>query len=40
MNPLQRILIEKTGNNSSFERIVASDASGVTLTSVRQPCFG
>lgn len=35
MNPLQRTLIEKTGNDNGFEHVVASDASGVTLASAR-----
>lgn len=35
MNPLQRTLIEKTGNDNGFEYVVASDASGVTLASAR-----
>jgi predicted restriction endonuclease len=38
MNPLQRTLIEKTGNDNGFEHIVASDVSGVTLASARHPC--
>ena len=37
MNPLQRTLIEKTGNDNGFEHVVASDASGVTLASARHP---
>lgn len=35
MNPLQRALIEKTGNDNGFEHVVKSDASGVTLASAR-----
>lgn len=35
MNPLQRTLIEKTGNDNGFEHVVASDVSGVTLASAR-----
>lgn len=35
MNPLQRTLIEKTGNDNGFEHVVASDASCVTLASAR-----
>jgi putative restriction endonuclease len=35
MTPLQRILIEKTGNDNGFEHVVASDMSGVTLASAR-----
>jgi putative restriction endonuclease len=35
MNPLQRTLIEKAGNDNGFEHVVASDASGVTLASAR-----
>ena len=35
MNPLQRTLIEKTGNDNGFEHVVTSDASGVTLASAR-----
>lgn len=35
MNPLQRSLIEKTGNDNGFEHVVASDVSGVTLASAR-----
>lgn len=35
MNPLQRALIEKLGNDNGFEHVVASDASGVTLASAR-----
>ena len=35
MNPLQRTLIEKTGNDNGFEHVVAMDASGVTLASAR-----
>ena len=35
MNPLQRALIEKIGNDNGFEHVVASDVSGVTLASAR-----
>ncbi|MGB4343541.1 MAG: HNH endonuclease [Moraxellaceae bacterium] len=35
MNPLQRTLIEKTGNDNGFEHVLASEASGVTLASAR-----
>lgn len=35
MNPLQRSLIEKTGNDNGFEHVVASDVSGVILASAR-----
>jgi hypothetical protein len=35
MNPLQRSIIEKTGNDNGFEHVVASDLSGVTLASAR-----
>ena len=35
MNPLQRTIIEKTGNDNGFEHVVASDLSGVTLASAR-----
>lgn len=35
MNPLQRALIEKMGNDNGFEHVVASDASCVTLASAR-----
>lgn len=35
MNPLQRTLIEKAGNDNGFEHVVASDASCVTLASAR-----
>lgn len=35
MNPLQRTLIEKTGNDNGFEHVVMSDASCVTLASAR-----
>jgi putative restriction endonuclease len=35
MNPLQRTIIEKTGNDNGFEHVVASDVSGVTLASAR-----
>lgn len=35
MNPLQRTLIEKVGNDNGFEHVLASDVSGVTLASAR-----
>lgn len=35
MNPLQRTLIEKTGNENGFEHVVASDVNVVTLASAR-----
>ena len=35
MNPLQRTLIEKAGNDNGFEHVVASEASCVTLASAR-----
>jgi putative restriction endonuclease len=35
MNPLQRTIIEKTGNDNGFEHVVTSDVSGVTLASAR-----
>jgi len=35
MNPLQRTLIEKTGNDNGFEHVLASDANGVALASAR-----
>ena len=35
MNPLQRALIEKTGNDNGFEHVVTSDVRGVTLASAR-----
>jgi hypothetical protein len=37
MNPLQRTLIEKTGNDNGFEHVLASDRNGVTLASARHP---
>jgi putative restriction endonuclease len=37
MNPLQRTLIEKTGNDNGFEHVLASEANGVTLASARHP---
>lgn len=37
MNPLQRALIEKTGNDNGFEHVVDSDESAVTLASARHP---
>jgi len=35
MNPLQRALIEKTGNDNGFEHVVASEVNCVTLASAR-----
>jgi putative restriction endonuclease len=35
VNPLQRTLIEKIGNDNGFEHVLASEASGVTLASAR-----
>lgn len=35
MNPLQRTLVEKVGNDNGFEHVVTSDAMGVTLASAR-----
>lgn len=35
MNPLQRALIEKTGNDNGFEHVVNSDEALVTLASAR-----
>lgn len=35
MNPLQRTLIEKTGNDNGFEHVLASLEHGVTLASAR-----
>jgi len=35
MNPLQRAIIEKTGNDNGFEHVVTSDVRGVTLASAR-----
>lgn len=37
MNPLQRTLIEKVGNDNGFEHVVASDSVGVTLASAQHP---
>lgn len=37
MNPLQRSIIEKTGNDNGFEYVLVSDASKVTLASARHP---
>lgn len=37
MNPLQRALIEKYGNDNGFEYVLASAADGVTLASARHP---
>ncbi len=38
MNPLQRTLIEKAGNDNGFEHVLASEASGVSLASARHSC--
>lgn len=35
MNPLQRTLIEKTGNDNGFEHVVSSAVRGVALASAR-----
>lgn len=35
MNPLQRTLIEKTGNDNGFEHVLVSDVSTVILVSAR-----
>jgi hypothetical protein len=37
MNPLQRSLIEKSGNDNGFEHVLSSEAQGVTLASARHP---
>lgn len=37
MNPLQRSIIEKTGNDNGFEYVLASDADSITLASARHP---
>jgi hypothetical protein len=37
MNPLQRALIEKSGNDNGFEYVYASEASSVSLASARHP---
>ncbi|WP_395600581.1 HNH endonuclease [Pseudomonas sp. B19125] len=37
MNPLQRTLIEKTGNDYGFEHVLVSDGDGVTLASACHP---
>ena len=37
MNPLQRTLIEKAGNDNGFEHVLASEASSVALASARHP---
>ena len=37
MNPLQRSLIEKYGNDNGFEHVLSSDAQGVLLASARHP---
>lgn len=35
MNPLQRAIVEKTGNDSGFEHVLSSVVDGVTLASAR-----
>jgi putative restriction endonuclease len=35
MNPLQRALVEKCGNDNGFEHVVDSSSNGVTLASAR-----
>jgi putative restriction endonuclease len=37
MNPLQRALIEKTGNDNGFEHVLNSDPEAVALASARHP---
>jgi putative restriction endonuclease len=37
MNPLQRTLIEKAGNDNGFEHVLDSEMNGVTLASARHP---
>ena len=37
MNPLQRAIIEKSGNDNGFEHMLASEVNGVTLASARHP---
>lgn len=37
MNPLQRALLEKTGNDHGFEHVLASDQVAVVLASARHP---
>lgn len=37
MNPLQRALVEKTGNDSGFEHVLDSAVDVVTLASARHP---
>lgn len=37
MNPLQRALVEKTGNDSGFEHALSSSHDGVTLASACHP---
>ncbi len=37
MNSLQRAIIEKSGNDSGFEHVLTSEASGVMLASARHP---
>ncbi len=37
MNSLQRILIEKAGNDNGFEHVVASDVSGAHIARYVMP---
>lgn len=37
MNPLQRTLIEKAGNDNGFEHVLTSEANSVVLASARHP---
>lgn len=37
LNPLQRTLVEKAGNDNGFEHVVTSESTGVTLASARHP---
>jgi hypothetical protein len=37
MNPLQRSLIEKSGNDNGFEHVLSSEAQGMTLASACHP---
>ena len=37
MNPLQRAIIEKAGNDNGFEYVLASDVNCVSLASARHP---
>ncbi len=37
MNPLQRTLIEKMGNDNGFEHVLASDQAAVVLASAKHP---